>query len=397
MKIISWNCNGKFREKFKDIIKEDADIYVVQECEDPALAKSDEYKDFAGDNYFWTGKSKDKGLGIFAKDEVTLEEIPDITNTEFRNFIALRVNDSFNLLGVWAMPPYVEMIHNYFDENTPLFNESLIMCGDFNSNSIWDKEHRTKDNEGNAKDQTNLNRKLESCNLISVYHELNDEKQGKESENTFYLYRHLDKPYHIDYVYACPSGVEKYEILDADEWISLSDHMPIAFEFAYELKSRIINATIQDKLLAKEKLKEEESKLLLLKEQLFVSRLLIKLQFKESSPYLTEKYSSIYEALAFDDTFTSYDRWKDSFDDEPSIIDLVDEYLINSSKELIHDQKSLLTNHISCIKMILTCKRDISILKEDLKVYDKRLKSELDYINDYLNSGIDPYNIYSES
>ena len=42
MKIISWNCNGKFREKFKDIIEEDADIYVIQECEDPVKAKSEE-------------------------------------------------------------------------------------------------------------------------------------------------------------------------------------------------------------------------------------------------------------------------------------------------------------------------------------------------------------------
>lgn len=230
MKIISWNCNGKFREKFKDIIKEDADIYVIQECEDPALAKSDEYKEFAGDHYFWTGEGKDKGLGIFAKDDVALEIIPDVNDEEFSNFIALKVNDSFNLLGVWAMPPYVEMIHDFFDDNTSLFDENLIMCGDFNSNSIWDKEHRTKDNEGNAKDQTNMNRKLESCNLISVYHKLNNEKQGKESGKTFYMYRHLDKPYHIDYVYAGEGVVNDLEILDAEEWIKLSDHIPIVFE-----------------------------------------------------------------------------------------------------------------------------------------------------------------------
>lgn len=230
MKIISWNCNGKFREKFKDIINEDADIYVIQECEDPARAKSDEYKEFAGDSYFWTGKGKDKGLGIFAKEEVNLEKISDLNEEDFSNFIALKVNDSFNLLGVWAMPPYVEMIHDFFDENTSLFNEKLVMCGDFNSNTIWDKEHRTKDREGNAKDQTNMNRKLESRNLKSVYHNLNNEEQGKESQKTFYLYRHLDKPYHIDYVYAGEGIVNNLEILDADEWINLSDHMPLVFK-----------------------------------------------------------------------------------------------------------------------------------------------------------------------
>lgn len=230
MKIISWNCNGKFREKFKDIINEDADIYVIQECEDPARAKSDEYKEFAGDSYFWTGEGKDKGLGIFAKEEVNLEKISDLNEEDFSNFIALKVNDSFNLLGVWAMPPYVEMIHDFFDENTSLFNEKLVMCGDFNSNTIWDKEHRTKDREGNAKDQTNMNRKLESRNLKSVYHNLNNEEQGKESQKTFYLYRHLDKPYHIDYVYAGEGIVNNLEILDADEWINLSDHIPLVFK-----------------------------------------------------------------------------------------------------------------------------------------------------------------------
>ena len=236
MKIINWNCNGKLREKFKDIIEEDADIYVIQECEDPGRTNNDEYKNFAGDNYFWIGENKDKGIGIFAKDNVMLEKIYDLNNQEFNHFIALRVNDSFNLLGVWAMSPYVEMIHDFFDENTSLFDESLIMCGDFNSNSIWDKKHKIKDNNNKAKNHTNLNKKLESCNLISVYHKLKDEKQGKESEKTFYLYRHLDKPYHIDYVYACDGVVTDYKILDMDKWICLSDHMPIVFEFDYEIK-----------------------------------------------------------------------------------------------------------------------------------------------------------------
>ena len=55
MKIIFWNVNGKFREKFTSIIEEDADIYVIQECENPEETKINEYKDFAGENYFWTG------------------------------------------------------------------------------------------------------------------------------------------------------------------------------------------------------------------------------------------------------------------------------------------------------------------------------------------------------
>ena len=55
LKIVSWNCNGKFREKFTEIIEEDADIYVIQECEDPSQSSEEEYREFAGENYIWTG------------------------------------------------------------------------------------------------------------------------------------------------------------------------------------------------------------------------------------------------------------------------------------------------------------------------------------------------------
>ena len=229
MKIITWNCNRQFRTKFKEILEENADIYVIQECEDPSQAKSQDYKDFAGDNYFWTGKNKSSGLGLFAEDNIKIEKIENL-NEDFDNFIAVRVNDSFNLLGVWAMPKYVEMIHDYFDANTNLFDKNLVMCGDFNSNSIWDSEHKTKDNDGNAKDQTNLNRKLEKSDLVSAYHYLNDEKQSEETQDTFYLYRHLNKRFHIDYVYSRADIVNDMKILDASKWIGLSDHLPIAFE-----------------------------------------------------------------------------------------------------------------------------------------------------------------------
>ena len=43
------------------------------------------------------------------------------------------------------------------------------MCGDFNSNVIWNNEHKTTDDNGNAKDQTNINVKLNNNGLYSVY------------------------------------------------------------------------------------------------------------------------------------------------------------------------------------------------------------------------------------
>ena len=35
MRIISWNCNGAFRNKINSILSLNGDIYVIQETEDP--------------------------------------------------------------------------------------------------------------------------------------------------------------------------------------------------------------------------------------------------------------------------------------------------------------------------------------------------------------------------
>ena len=161
------------------------------------------------------------------------------------------------MLAVWAMDkdkekglnPYVEMIHNFFDENPHLFNKKLIMCGDFNSSSVFDKKHKAKDNRGKPKDHTHLNEKLNSVGLYSVYHRKSSENSGEESRYTFFQARHLNVPFHLDYFYANEKIIEKtellhfwkrklddnlpnkFKILDKWDWISLSDHLPIVFEF----------------------------------------------------------------------------------------------------------------------------------------------------------------------
>ena len=269
MKIVSWNCNGSFRDYFKNITDKksktyvDADIYVIQECENPRdyRPKYKEYRkivrDLVGNNYYWVGDIHSKGLGIFAKESVKLKRKK--VNGDYKHFMAFRVNDSFNLLCIWAMKPYVEMIHDFFDDNTDLFNEELIICGDFNSNVRWDDEHKARDEDGGKKDHSNLNRKLNEKGLYSVYHgvtgekpkeELNDESKKKlrvETKNTFFLYRHLNKPDHIDYFYASEDLINKtkwrgerygkrkdlpyeFEILERWQWLSMSDHLPIVWD-----------------------------------------------------------------------------------------------------------------------------------------------------------------------
>lgn len=50
MKIITWNCNGALRKKFESLLDFDADLIIVQECENPAESKDKKYLDWA-ENY----------------------------------------------------------------------------------------------------------------------------------------------------------------------------------------------------------------------------------------------------------------------------------------------------------------------------------------------------------
>ena len=50
MKVISWNANCKFRDKYH--LLSDFDMAVVQECEDPARCNDLGYKSWASNEVF---------------------------------------------------------------------------------------------------------------------------------------------------------------------------------------------------------------------------------------------------------------------------------------------------------------------------------------------------------
>ena len=231
VKIITWNANGKFSKKFPAILEEDADIYVIQECENPLIVNLDEYLEFAC-NYYWVGENQYYGLGIFAKNNIKLKLV-DLDAKGLRYFIPVTVNNDFNLLGVWTNPDmdgskviqYPKEITKYYEEhkNSGFFNENMIICGDFNCDvRLADKHH--------GKNVLEMAEKLSEKGLVDTYHYLNCELEGEESIPTFYWYRKLDKPFHLDHVFSAKDKVKNLQIGDADKWLEFSDHMPIIFE-----------------------------------------------------------------------------------------------------------------------------------------------------------------------
>ncbi|MFZ1746757.1 MAG: hypothetical protein WBO24_09830 [Nitrospirales bacterium] len=100
MKIVSWNCNGALRNKWQQLSTFGADIYVVQECEDPKQSPVQVYKDWCK-NYLWIGNNKSRGIGIFAKQDISLE-LMALNSGRLEYFLPCSVNNSFFLLAVWT-------------------------------------------------------------------------------------------------------------------------------------------------------------------------------------------------------------------------------------------------------------------------------------------------------
>lgn len=190
MKILTWNCNGAFRKKIELLKEIDADIYIIQECE--SEEKSQRTYDSWLPNRIWKGHNKNKGLGVFAKEQFKLEQLYwEDSNLEL--FLPLKINDDFQLLAVWtkyANSPtfqYIGQLWKYLQlHNTAIATKATIICGDLNSHAQWD----VWDRWWNHSDVVN---QLKTMNIHSLYHELTNEEQGKEKNSTFFMNRNQEK------------------------------------------------------------------------------------------------------------------------------------------------------------------------------------------------------------
>lgn len=198
IKVLTWNCNGALRRKWSALEAFDADLLIIQECEDPALAKDAAYLEWAG-HYLWTGPTKNKGIGVFARRGLTLAAIR-LAIQPLQLFLPCRVNDDWPLLATWTMHAnsptfgYISQLWKFLQAHSGfLAHPRAMLAGDLNSNACWDKWDRWWNHSDVVKD-------LEKLGLVSVYHRHFGEVQGQESRKTFYLQRNPAKGYHIDLV-----------------------------------------------------------------------------------------------------------------------------------------------------------------------------------------------------
>ena len=224
-----------FRRKAGFILKYKPDILIVPECEHPdkLIFPVDALKP---KDVLWFGKNPNKGLAIFSYSSFRLKVL-DNHNQDLQLIIPISVTGgsfNFNLFAIWANNPtdkdgqYIEQVWkaiHYYDEL--LSEKNTIIIGDFNSNSIWDIKNR----EGN---HSNVVRRLEKLGIYSSYHLYHKQKQGSEKHPTLYMYRHKDKPYHIDYCFISDELIKRLKSVEAgdfDYWKKYSDHVPVIITF----------------------------------------------------------------------------------------------------------------------------------------------------------------------
>lgn len=224
-----------YRKKADFILTHEPDILIVPECEHPDKLKFNANTP-APTDILWHGINQNKGLAVFSYSNYKLRLL-DIHNAEIKTILPIAVTGGafdFTLLAIWAYnskdPNYkyigqVWKAIEYYE--SILINEKVIIAGDFNSNVIWDKLNRRITH-------TMVIEKLKTLNIFSAYHAHLNIGQGVEEHPTYFMYRHIIKPYHIDYCFASADLIKKLDRIEIgthEQWTKYSDHSPLMISF----------------------------------------------------------------------------------------------------------------------------------------------------------------------
>ena len=242
MRLVAWNCNMALHRKFEALISLNPDVAVICECAEPARLKQKMDLSALEADPVWIGSNPNKGLAVFAFNGYQLS-LADVYNPSLRFIAPISVARpiAFSLLAVWAQNASagitrkgqagpVRLALDWYQDF--LTAGSAVAAGDFNNNVFWDWPGWLI----NHADQVAI---LKGYGLVSAYHEIRREQQGKESTPTHYWRdRKKDGPtYHIDYIFLSRKWAAKTREMTVgtfDDWCGsgLSDHVPLIVDVA---------------------------------------------------------------------------------------------------------------------------------------------------------------------
>ncbi|WP_220728708.1 endonuclease/exonuclease/phosphatase family protein [Apilactobacillus xinyiensis] len=221
MKVISWNCNGGFSDKFEQIIKQKADLYVIQEVNTRLKNNWLENPLFPKNNYIYDLNSNKehsdkKGVLAFSFTKHKIERIDNFSTLRMRYYQYFTFDD-FKILHIWTHKSYIEdLVSVVLLNQSKLFkDDKTLLIGDFNSNVIWNNKHEFRSH-------SDFNEIVKKQDYVSGYHYINKQEFGKESDYTFRLHGYNSKTYYIDYAYASRQRIVDFNINHSLD--NISDH-----------------------------------------------------------------------------------------------------------------------------------------------------------------------------
>ena len=230
MKIISWNCKKNYSTKSRLILsQQQPDIVVIPECERLMIEDFKDHKIRPNNLIWFADEDADRGIAVFNYSNFSLKLL-DVHNPRIKYVLPISVtNDQYNftLLAIWTHIPYTKQLWNALEYYSSLIENDIIIVGDFNSNSIWDTINKKNSHSGFVK-------QLEDKNILSAYHHFYNEQQSKETHSTFYLQHNKHRKFHIDFLFASPTFIDKLTNVEVgvfEDWYSHSDHVPLTFTF----------------------------------------------------------------------------------------------------------------------------------------------------------------------
>jgi exodeoxyribonuclease III len=179
MRLVTWNANGGFHRKAEPLLALKPAVAVVQECLRTSL-------DGLPGQWHWVGPER-KGLAVVALPPWGIRKSYEASGY-WVSAVEIGGPSRFLVLAVWAcrygdrqQDRYIGQVHKAIRQHPEWFGGlPVVMAGDFNSNSIWDRKRRTV----NHSTVVGL---LEEAGLVSAYHNFFKEEQGHETRPTQYL------------------------------------------------------------------------------------------------------------------------------------------------------------------------------------------------------------------
>jgi endonuclease/exonuclease/phosphatase family metal-dependent hydrolase len=233
MRIVTWNCCGKFCQKARHIAAMKPDILAVQEVE--ALGDAPKFSGDIQPTYSHRAALRPipKSIGIFSYTDTSLDALCVMPGV--RCYRARHYEHHFQIMAVWTSVSAsgkqdYRQLHDVLDHHDGWIRQwPTIVLGDFNQSARY---------KGDG--WTTLQKLMDGLGLVSAFHSHFGEDFGQETRATHYHQLRQDKPFHLDYCFL-PRDWARYiahvSVGTYDEWNGISDHVPLIVDIDFEQSS----------------------------------------------------------------------------------------------------------------------------------------------------------------